>query len=62
MPVAVRPAKPGEVVVTIITGEGKETESPPAQAGDRVVRNRCDGTGTPEILVSAASRRPGASR
>ena len=40
-PVDVRPALPGEVVVTIIAGEGKETESPPAQPGDVVVRNRC---------------------
>ena len=53
-PVDVRPAKPGEVVVSIIKGEGKETESPPAEAGDMVVRNRCEATGNEEILVKAA--------
>ena len=52
-PVDVRPALPGEVVVTIIAGEGKETESPPAQPGDMVVRNRCPETGNEEILVTA---------
>ena len=54
MPVDVRPARPGEVVVTVIAGEGKETQSPPAQPGDMVVRNRCRGTGNEAILVSAA--------
>jgi len=54
-PVDVRPAKPGEVVVTIIKGEGKETQSPPAKAGDMVVRNRCPETGNEEILVAAAN-------
>jgi len=54
MPVDVRPAAPGEVVVTMIAGEGKETASPPAQAGDMVVRNRCAATGNEEILVTAA--------
>ena len=53
-PVDVRRADPGEVVVTIIAGEGKETQSPPAQRGDMVVRNRCPGTGNEEILVSSA--------
>ena len=53
-PVDVRPAKPGEVVVSIIKGEGKETESPPAEAGDMVVRNRCEATGNEEILVKGA--------
>jgi hypothetical protein len=53
-PVDVRPARPGEVVVTVIAGEGKETESPPAQTGDMVVRNRCPETGNEEILVTAA--------
>ena len=53
-PVDVRPATPGEVIVTIIAGEGKETESPPAGPGDMVVRNRCPETGNEEILVSAA--------
>jgi hypothetical protein len=54
MPVDARPAQPGEVVVTLIAGEGKETQSPPAQAGDMVVRNRCAATGNEEILVEAA--------
>ncbi len=54
MPVDVRPAEPGEVVVTVIAGEGKETGSPPAQPGDMVVRNRCPETGNEAILVSAA--------
>jgi hypothetical protein len=53
-PVDVRPAATGEVVVTVIAGEGKETQSPPAQQGDMVVRNRCPETGNEEILVSAA--------
>lgn len=53
-PVDVRAAEPGEVIVTIIKGEGKETVSPPAVAGDMVVRNRCPETGNEEILVSAA--------
>jgi hypothetical protein len=54
MPVDVRPAEPGEVVVTVIAGEGKETQSPPAEPGDMVVRNRCPATGNEEILVSGA--------
>ena len=33
-PVDVRPARAGEVVVTVIAGEGKETTSKPARAGD----------------------------
>jgi hypothetical protein len=49
-----RPAAPGEVVVTVIAGEGKETASPPAQPGDMVVRNRCPATGNEEILVPSA--------
>jgi hypothetical protein len=53
-PVDVRPARPGEVVVTVIAGEGKETQSSPAQPGDMVVRNRCPETGNEEILVAAA--------
>jgi len=52
--VDVRPAEPGEVIVTVIAGEGKETESPPAGPGDMVVRNRCPETGNEEILVPAA--------
>jgi len=54
-PVDARPAKPGEVVVTFITGEGKETQSRPADAGDMVVRNRCLETGNEEYLVKAAT-------
>ncbi|MGD9508529.1 MAG: hypothetical protein AB7I59_00305 [Geminicoccaceae bacterium] len=53
-PVDARPAKPGEIIVTIIAGEGKETQSPPAAPGDMVVRNRCPETGNEEILVGAA--------
>lgn len=53
--VDVRPAKRGEVVITMIKGEGKETQSPPAKPGDMVVRNRCPETGNEEILVSSAS-------
>jgi hypothetical protein len=45
MPVDVRPAEPGEVVVTVIAGEGKETASPPAHEGDMGVRDRCPVTG-----------------
>src|SRR5215216_3837014 len=51
-PVDVRPARPGEIIVTVIAGEGKETQSPPAHVGDIVVRNRCPTTGNEEILVS----------
>ena len=54
LPVDARPAEPGEVVVSIIRGEGKETQSPPAKAGDMVVRNRCEPGGNEEILVEAA--------
>jgi hypothetical protein len=54
-PVDVRPAKVGEVVVTVIKGEGKETQSPPARAGDMVVRNRCPETGNEQFLVPATS-------
>lgn len=49
-----RPAKAGEIVVTIIKGEGVETTSKPAEEGDWVVRNRCPETGNEEILVKAA--------
>jgi hypothetical protein len=48
-----RPAKVGEVIVTVIKGEGEETKSRPAMAGDYVVRNRCPETGNEEYLVSA---------
>jgi hypothetical protein len=50
----VRPARPGEVVVTVIAGEGKETQSRPAEKGDWVVRNRCKATGNEEYVVAAA--------
>lgn len=50
-PVDARPAKAGEVVVTVIKDEGKETQSKPAKAGDWVVRNRCPQTGNEEYLV-----------
>jgi hypothetical protein len=52
--VDVREAKPSEVVVTVLEGEGKETQSPPAKAGDMVVRNRCPETGNEEFLVSGS--------
>lgn len=52
-PVDARPARPGEVITTLIKGEGKETQSKPALAGDMVVRNRCSGTGNEEYLVSS---------
>jgi hypothetical protein len=48
-----RPARTGEVVVTMIEGEGKETQSRPARAGDFVVRNRCPATGNEQYLVAA---------
>ena len=51
--VEVRPAVPGEVVITMIKGEGEETRSKPAAAGDMVVRNRCSQTGNEEYLVKA---------
>lgn len=53
-PVDARPATVGEIVVTIIKGEGKETTSKPAEAGDMVVRNRCEETGNEQFLVTAA--------
>ena len=52
--VDVREAKPGEIVVTVLKGEGKETQSPPAKAGDMVVRNRCSESGNEEFLVPAS--------
>jgi hypothetical protein len=52
-PVDARPAKPGEVVVTVIAGEGEESRSKPAEAGDWVVRNRCPETGNEQYLVKA---------
>ena len=53
--VDVRPSTPGEVIVTTIRGEGKETQSAPAKPGDMVVRNRCLETGNEEILVTAGN-------
>ncbi|WP_413482512.1 hypothetical protein [Morganella psychrotolerans] len=50
-PVLARPANSGEIVVTIIRGEGEETRSKPAARGDWVVQNICDATGNEEILV-----------
>lgn len=50
-----RPAVPGEIVLTIIAGEGKETQSRPARADDKLVRNRCPDTGNEQYLVSAAT-------
>ena len=52
--VDVREAKPDEIVVTVIKGEGKETQSPLAKAGDMVVRNRCPESGNEEFLVPSA--------
>ncbi len=49
-----RPAAAGEVVVTVISGEGEETRSKPAEAGDKVVRNRCPATGNEQYLVKAS--------
>ena len=56
-PVDARPARPGEVVVTVVAGEGTETRSKPAEEGDWVVRNRCEPTGNEEYLVAAAKFR-----
>jgi hypothetical protein len=49
-----RPARVGEVIVTVIAGQGQETTSKPAAAGDQVVRNRCLPTGNEQYLVAAA--------
>jgi hypothetical protein len=48
-----RPAVPGEIVVTVIADEGKETQSKPAAEGDMIVRNRCEPSGNEEYLVNA---------
>ncbi len=53
-PVDARPAQPGEIIMTIIKGQGVETRSKPAEPGDFVVRNRCPETGNEEYLVKAA--------
>ncbi|HIE6599645.1 TPA: hypothetical protein ACXOK1_001523 [Proteus mirabilis] len=50
-PVLARLAKEGEVITTYIKGEGVETISEPAKAGDWVVQNICPATGNEEILV-----------
>jgi hypothetical protein len=54
-PVDARPAVLGEVVTTIIKGEGIETRSKPAEVGDFVIRNRCPETGNEQYLVKAAT-------
>lgn len=53
-PVDGRPTVVGEIVVTVIKGEGVETRSKPTEAGDVVVRNRCPETGNEEYVVKAA--------
>ena len=65
-PVDARAAVVGEIVVTVIAGEGVETRSKPAETGDVVVRNRCPETGNEIYLVKAARfadryARPGAA-
>jgi hypothetical protein len=54
-PIDARPATPGEIVVSVIAGENEETRSKPAEAGDMVVRNRCEVTGHEQYLVKAGS-------
>jgi hypothetical protein len=54
-PIDARPAMLGEVIMTIIAGGGKETQSKPAEAGDMVVRNRCAATGGEQYLVKSTS-------
>ena len=54
-PIDARPARLGEIVVTRITGEGVETRSKPATAGDWVVRNRSPETGNEEYLVKTST-------
>ncbi|WP_226893999.1 MULTISPECIES: hypothetical protein [Gammaproteobacteria] len=53
-PVLARLAKEGEIITTIIKGEGVETVSEPAKTGDWVVQNICPETGNEEILVREA--------
>ena len=53
-PVDARPAQAGEVVVTVIQGDGVETRSRPAAAGDWVARNRCPPTGNEQYLIASA--------
>jgi hypothetical protein len=50
-PIDARPARDGEVVVTVIKGE-KETQNRAAR-GDWVVRNRCPETGNEQYIVRA---------
>ncbi|QAV24737.1 hypothetical protein [Proteus hauseri] len=50
-PVLARLAQEGEVITTVIKGEGVETISAPAKQGDWVVQNICPETGNEEILV-----------
>jgi hypothetical protein len=50
-----RPARSGEVIITVIAGEGEETRSKPAAPDDWVVRNRCLATDNEEYLVKAAN-------
>ncbi len=50
-----RAATPGEIVVTVIAGEGRETQSKPAEAGDKVVRNRSAPSGHEQYLVSVGA-------
>lgn len=52
-PVDARPARAGEVIVTLIKGQGHESQSKPAVNGDWVVRNHCPATGNEEYLVGA---------
>jgi hypothetical protein len=51
-PVDARQAHQGEIIVTAIKGEGKETQSRPAKRTDWVVRNRCPETGNEQYLVA----------
>ena len=52
-PVDARPARVGEVIITLIKDEGHESRSKPAAEGDWVVWNRCPATGNEEYLVKA---------
>src|SRR6266699_2741369 len=52
-PVDARPAREGEIVISMIVGDGKEAQSRPARSGDWVVRNRCPETGNEEYLVGS---------
>lgn len=49
-----RPAQAGEVIVTVIQGDGVETRSRPAAAGDWVARNRCPATGNEQYVIAGA--------